>query len=940
MPNYRRRVGLVLINFATLSLAVASVGLWLSYRAQVRNTQSILESVNAHSSTLISILKNNFDQKKILELLESYHQNPTRFKTEEIIVGKKSGQAIDCIYSRRQGYPSCYFTFDQSQINQDWSKAMKLALQGQKGSQILKDHDGKEVITAYSLIPPYSWGLVHKINLREIQAPFLNGWFVVAISSLLINGIGIFLFFYLTPPDFLTSADVTVYKKLQEKLIQDKEFIAAVIDNTSTLTVVVDSQRRIILVNSRCQELFEITLEAVQGKTFAEVFIPQSHADFPGDLVISYHNFSQVYLTDEENLDSATKYIVEWQEIPFINPNNQINCYIFNGIEITEKYIYKKSLYASEFRFKAMFDKAAIAILEIDGNRQIIKANRTAETLFYYPKGEMIGHFLDEYISPIDLDKELHFFGELVTNSRKYYQMEIRYISQDKLNFWGQSVFSGIFDDNNQFDYAIVMIQDISDRREAEKEKLRLAEKNKNLVKAIGEIVYSHNIVEDTIEWQGEIESILGYTPKEIKKLGGSIEKSMALIHPDDQASVQNELDLVQKDRTNFFATEYRVLTKSGQFLWVLDRGVAIFDQENNLLKIEGILTDITERKKAEESLQKTNAQLTFSLTQLADYNQDILKINELNEYLQTCRQTQEIYEVVPHFMKILFPDCNGAIFKIDQKNELATNVLGWGETLTEQIFPVTDCWSLRQNHVTNYPNDTHRPRCSHLDSNTVASLCIPLISTEKGRGLLVITSTKNISFTENKKQIAIALAENISLALSNLELRGILEFQSIRDSLTGLYNRHYWEEFLNREIDSVQRYERTLGIIMLDLDYFKKFNDNYGHVVGDELLIEVAGLLQDTTRKTDIACRYGGEEFLIILPDTSLQKATEIAERIRVKISEVCLNFQGKALPSITASFGVTCCTNTDTKSELLARADAALYQAKREGRNRVIKT
>ncbi|MBE9194970.1 diguanylate cyclase [Synechocystis sp. LEGE 06083] len=936
ISNHRRRFGLVLINFATLSFAVASVGFWLSYRQQVKETKRILESVNSHSSTLIATLKNNFDQKKTLDILNTYHQNPSRFQTEEIIIGKKSGETIDCIYSRRQGHPSCDLTFEHSLTNQDWAKPMKLALEGQKGSEILKDYRGKKVIAAYSPVAPYSWGVVHKVDLSEIQAHFLRGWWMVAIGSFLINGVGIFLFFRFTSRNLLTSEEVASYKQLQEKLNQDKDFITAVINNTNTLTVVVDSERRIIAINLPCQELFGITLEAVQGKTFAEVFIPQFNADFSVSMITDYHDFSQIYLTNESDLKSPTKYIVEWQEIPFINSNNKINCYIFNGIEITEKYIYEKSLYASESRFKAMFDKAAIAILEIDGNRQIIKANRTAETLFHHPRDEMVGHFLDEYVSPMDLDKELHFFGELVTNSRNYYQMDIQYISQNKLSFWGQSIFSGIFDNNNQFDYAIVMIQDISSQRNAEREKIKLAEKNKNLVKALGEIVYSYNIVEDVIEWQGGVESILGYTPGE---MGTSTEQWLTLIHSEDRASIENELNLIKDNHTNFFEKEYRLLAKSGQFIWVLDRGVTIFDQDNTLLKIEGILADITVRKEAEESLRKTNAELILSLNKLADYNQDILKINELNEYLQTCHRTQEIYEVVPHFLKMLFPDCNGAIFKIDQKNQLVTSILGWGETLSEELFSVTDCWSLRQNQVTSYPNTTHRPHCSHLDSNVMASLCIPLVSMEKGRGLLVITSAKDTNFTENKKQIAIALAENISLALSNLELREILEFQSIRDSLTGLYNRHYWEEFLNREIDYVQRSQRPLGIIMLDLDYFKQFNDNNGHGAGDELLIEVARLFQDTIRKTDIACRYGGEEFLIILPDTSLQMATEIAERIRVKISEVCLHSQGKALSSITASFGVTCCTSAEAKCELLARADAALYQAKHEGRDRIVK-
>lgn len=266
MRNHRRRIGLILVNFATISFAVASVGFWLSYRQQVKETMRLLESINTHASTFIFILKNNLGQKKTLKLLSDYHQNPRRFKTEEIILAKKSAQGIECVYSYRSGDPSCHFSFADSQLNPDWAKPMKLALAGEKGVQILKDYEGREVIAAYSSVPLYSWGLVHKIELGEVQAPFRKSWLIVTISSLLVNGIGVFLFFRLTPDTLLPSTDLVTYKKIQEDLIRDKEFITAVINNTDTFIVVTDSQQCIISVNSPCQDFFAVTLEIVQGK--------------------------------------------------------------------------------------------------------------------------------------------------------------------------------------------------------------------------------------------------------------------------------------------------------------------------------------------------------------------------------------------------------------------------------------------------------------------------------------------------------------------------------------------------------------------------------------------------------------------------------------------------------------------------------------------------
>jgi diguanylate cyclase (GGDEF)-like protein len=171
------------------------------------------------------------------------------------------------------------------------------------------------------------------------------------------------------------------------------------------------------------------------------------------------------------------------------------------------------------------------------------------------------------------------------------------------------------------------------------------------------------------------------------------------------------------------------------------------------------------------------------------------------------------------------------------------------------------------------------------------------------------------------------------------LTLRATLQAQSIRDPLTGLFNRRYLEEFFHQEIHRAQRNEYSVGVIMIDIDHFKRFNDTLGHDGGDFILKEVGQLLKDAVRASDIACRFGGEEMILILPDVSLEIACQRAEWIRNAIAQLRLVYNGSAIDTVTASFGVACFPDHGaTVNAVIKTADHALYRAKDGGRNQVV--
>jgi diguanylate cyclase (GGDEF)-like protein len=171
-----------------------------------------------------------------------------------------------------------------------------------------------------------------------------------------------------------------------------------------------------------------------------------------------------------------------------------------------------------------------------------------------------------------------------------------------------------------------------------------------------------------------------------------------------------------------------------------------------------------------------------------------------------------------------------------------------------------------------------------------------------------------------------------MSLALSNLSLREKLRNQALRDPLTGLYNRRYMEDMLERFVRLAVRKDSSLAVVMIDLDHFKRLNDQHGHLLGDAVLRAVAGAISATLRETDVACRYGGEELIVLLPDCDTDAALAKAEEIRLRIEELSAAHGAE----ITASLGVAALPSAaSTVVDLVKAADTALYEAKKAGRN-----
>lgn len=357
---------------------------------------------------------------------------------------------------------------------------------------------------------------------------------------------------------------------------------------------------------------------------------------------------------------------------------------------------------------------------------------------------------------------------------------------------------------------------------------------------------------------------------------------------------------------------------------------------------------EIAKREAAQDELSKANTTIRGLLEIAGLEVTGITQISELGSLLQACASRDEALRIIPERLVRLFPGTSGTLSVLNASKDRAESAARWGNHLRlDQTFTPDECWSLRRGCAHNVPAQESSLRCTHLRSEG-SSVCIPLIANGEAIGVLSIqegereTDAPLLSDSDafaRRGQLAIAVAEHIALAISNLNLREALRLQAIRDSLTGLYNRRYMQEFLDREIHRARRRGTPLAVMMLDLDNFKRYNDTFGHPAGDEALRFVGDALLQSVRAEDLACRYGGEEFSLILPECSLQQAAARAEEIRAKLKDLRTARANQIPGVVTVSIGVAGFeAATDNGSLVLRLADDALYLAKRGGRDRVV--
>jgi diguanylate cyclase (GGDEF)-like protein/PAS domain S-box-containing protein len=614
------------------------------------------------------------------------------------------------------------------------------------------------------------------------------------------------------------------------------------------------------------------------------------------------------------------------------------------------------ALQESQQRLSTAFDQAAIGMAWVTLDGRFLRVNQTLCTLLGYSPTELERMTVAGLTPPED--------GALGRANREQAQTGALYLAPIERRYWHKDghliwvLVSGniVRDAQGAPLHFFSQIQDVTKRKAADaalresseryRAMLEEAEHLRQFNTTIAEVMADGLVLEDAA---GNITlvnprllAMLGYTPAEL--IG---RPALDLVIPSERDRVTVHSQQRPGGLTSHYET--RLATHDGLELPVLIAGTPL-TKDGEFTGTLATITDISERKAAEESLHQLNAKLTGWLADAEQRTRESNLLNELNALLQACRTPDEAYQLLAPLLGQLFMGDAGRLYISAQPGQAAEHVAQWGPPRPDPAqFDVSACWALRRGQaqvVDLTTADGSIPVCGHLNTPWPAVyLCLPMVAQGETLGVFFLSQPAApgaaqqlaaAAWLEHRTQLGRTVADALALALANMRLRERLRQLSIRDALTGLFNRRYLEETLDRELRRARREQRPVAVMMLDIDHFKDFNDTLGHEAGDRVLREVGHLLLSHTRGEDIACRYGGEEFTLVLPGAGPAAGQERAELLRAGVAAVHASFHGQPLPGLTISVGLALFpAQGETTEAILRAADGALYAAKHAGRN-----
>jgi diguanylate cyclase (GGDEF)-like protein/PAS domain S-box-containing protein len=485
-----------------------------------------------------------------------------------------------------------------------------------------------------------------------------------------------------------------------------------------------------------------------------------------------------------------------------------------------------------------------------------------------------------------------------------------------------------------------------------------------------GEAVIVKDLDAVVTYWNREAASLYGFSAREA--VGQTLRKLHAADLPD--ADYARILERIRAGRPTSSTTERR--KKNGEIVRVALRTTPLLDGQGRLVGEITVARDVTAlhrteealraaqatlearlaaikeanrnltreiaaRRKADVAMRRNNQALAATVRQLEAFHRDGETLSRMAELLQSCAQRSEAYAIVSETGAQLFPESSGSLFIYRESRDVLEHVAAWGGApAPAPTLAQDECWALRLGNPHFVPRKG-AVRCGHAHAKTGSYVCMPVQGQGQVLGLLHIAleiGARSMRPARDIEQRLHSMTDRVGPALANLRLRDALREMALRDGLTGLYNRRYLEDGLSRELHRAERSGKPVAVLMIDVDNFKRFNDKHGHDAGDIVLSALARAITKSIRPSDIACRYGGEEFAVVLAEADLASGQERAEQLRVAIRDASITHLGQTLPGPTASFGVAVYpAHGGAPAELLRAADQALYRAKDEGRDRV---
>lgn len=558
-----------------------------------------------------------------------------------------------------------------------------------------------------------------------------------------------------------------------------------------------------------------------------------------------------------------------------------------------------------DFQRRALDEHAIVSIINTE--RQITYVNEKFSDVSGYSREELIGQSTNLLRSGFH---SAEFYEQLwdSLDGGNTWQGEFRHKSKTGQLYWSRATIHPLLDEKKELQGYVYIGTDITFRKE-----LEFALSQAQSIANFGS--WSVDIASNRMVWSDELYRIVGV---DMDSFEPSASAYLECIHPDDLTAVKAAYNASTEAKTTFDA-EYRLIDrKTGMIRWVHEKCIHETSASGSILRSVGTVHDITSRKGTEQSLEATS--------------------NRLQTILETA--SDGIHILDPKGNVLEFSNSFAQMLGYTVEEAAKLNVADWEGTIpTDSLADTIE--HLIHNPAT-FETKHRRKDGSEYDAEISAT------GVQFDGQLYLYASCRDISDRKEAENELRQRTEDLELSNATLErqtqemvqiaeelsaAKEVAEKLAVTDRLTGLFNRLKLDQAFASEYKRCLRYAHPLSVVIFDLDHFKSVNDTFGHQVGDDVLVAVAGILQECVRTVDIAGRWGGEEFLVISPDTDALGAGKLAEKIRERIE--AHNFNG--VGHKTASFGVAEYTEGDTIDILTSRADTALYRAKTAGRNRV---
>ncbi|OAB63369.1 hypothetical protein AY599_13810 [Leptolyngbya valderiana BDU 20041] len=737
--------------------------------------------------------------------------------------------------------------------------------------------------------------------------------------------------------------DITERKIAEDALRESEERFRALFEQAAVAMAVMTLDGRFFRVNQAFCELLGYSRPELLELRLGDITHPADLRTTHEKLIGLREGIGDRYSLEKRYLGKTGEIVWVSSTVSIVRDGNGSPKYLLGVVQnisqrkraLRERETAETALRESEKRFRTLVQTAGSAIIALASDRRIVEWNDEAERLCGWTRTEMLGEdYFTLCLPPAWRDRVAAQFdrvlgGQLV---REFEHQVFDAQGETREVLWN---FNRWYNAQSKQWEIVACGQDITERQQVQAALRESVERFRAIFEQVAVGVAYVSGDGAIVDVNQKYADICGYRQSELRS------KSIAaIVHPDDRGDWASWTNRLLGGELDTFSREIRYLRRDRTTIWVNLTASILHDAKGRPENFLHAIENISDRKQAEADLQQANQKLKENLHELELRHEEMVNLSRTNEFLQACASLEEAYDALGDLLRPLFPGCSGGLFLLEGDTELLEPVSVWGLPLEEAMEISSDsCWALRLSRA-HWSDRQTKLHCKHLryPSPPAESLCVPVIAQGETLGLLQIQSPEPGNLTEAKQHLARTVTEHVALTLSNLQLRETLKRQSIRDPLTGLYNRRYLEESLDRELHRASRDDYPLSVVMLDVDRFKKFNDKFGHDAGDAVLQRLGEFLQHQVRGSDVACRYGGEELTLVLPGASLEIARDRAENIRRGIENLHVSSNGRLLGTIRASLGVASFPDCGTTwEEILQAADAALYRSKANGRNRV---